>query len=703
VASQGARRRRRSNRTGDAAGRRRRPGRRRGRSGGGGGIQIIALINFAGALLAFFLAARAITLDRRALRTHRGSWIVLVITTALLAAVLGVGLFLDLRSDRTVLLWASTLLETALVVSLNLGCFFLYVREHERVAQLYDTAETHSVRSRRLEAILALSDTLRTVRDVQGVVDIAAGAVKETLAFRECALYLYDEEADVLNTRAALGGDDAYNEVILERPIPGSIGRGVLREEFRHGSVYFIDHTRYAWTEDELLYFPPGDFEERVPGGFHRDDALFVPLRDTDGQMLGLFDLYDPEDGCVPSDEALQVLEIFANVTASSLENARYAAELEVRAVTDGLTGLYNHRHFQETLAHEVDRAARYGLVFALLMMDLDLFKNVNDRLGHPRGDEVLKSVADVVRGNARTSDFAARYGGEEFVMILPGTSAKQAAALAERIAQGVRDIALDVPDPPRISISIGMADYPACGRDRESLISAADAALLFAKRAGRDMIADFSEMSLVEFDQSALEGLAFRLEKADIETIETLAAAIDMRDAFGKERARDVAASADWVATELGLDDTERSMLHMAALVYDIGKVGIPVDVLNRRGDLSEQERVAIRRHPEVGKRLLESVTRLNALAPVVLHHHERWDGTGYPDGLEGEEIPFAARVIALCDAWQAMVSERPYRPALSPDAAVAELRAGAGQQFDPGLVEVFIAGMQKTAGAAG
>ncbi len=672
-----------------------------GPSRGGWGIQVIALLNFAGALVAFFLAARAITLDRRALRTHRASWAVLVTTTALLAAVLGVGLFLDQRSAQTELLWVSTLLESALVVSLTLGCFFLYVREHKRVAELYDAAETHSRRSRRLEAILAVSDRLRTVRDVQEVVDIAAGAVKDTLAFEECALYLYDADEDVFHTRAALGGNDDYNEVIRARPIPARVARGVLREEFRHGNVYFIDHTRYAWTEEELHYFPPDDLAVRVPGGFHPDDALFVPLRDADGQFLGLFDLYDPEDGCVPSDETMQVLEIFANVTASALENASYGAELEVRAVTDGLTGLFNHRHFQETLAGEVDRAERYGLVFSLLMMDLDLFKNVNDRLGHPRGDEVLRAVADVVRANARSSDFAARYGGEEFVMILPGTNSRQAAAFAERIAQGVRDIELGVPNPPQLSISIGMADYPACGRDRESLIAAADSALLFAKRAGRDMIADFSQMSLVEMDPLALEGLAFRLEKADVETLETLAAAIDMRDAFGKERAREVAASAAWMATELGLDDTERSTLHIAALVYDIGKVGIPVEVLNRRGQLSEDELASIRAHPEVGKRLLESAGRLSSLAPVVLHHHERWDGTGYPDGLAGEAIPYAARVIALCDAWQAMVSERPYRAALSRDEAVAELRAGAGRQFDPELVEVFIAGVQKTAAA--
>jgi diguanylate cyclase (GGDEF)-like protein len=666
-------------------------------------ISIIEYLNFAGALLAFFIAARVISFDRRALRSRSGSWALLVCSTALLAAVLGVQLFLDQDAPHTALRWAATLLGSALVISLILGYFLLYVREHRRVADLYDTAETHSRRSRRLEAILRLSGELRTARGVQAAVDLAAGAVKDTLAYKECALYLLDEGDDVYRTRAALGGDPEYNQVLFERLIPGEILRGVLREEFRHGNVYFIDHTRYSWTEEELFFFPPGDLPDLGPGHFHADDALFAPLRDHEEHLIGLFDLYDPEDALRPSPDALQALEIFANVTASAIENAGYEAELELRAVTDGLTGLFNHRHFQETLQGEVERAVRYGLVFSLLMMDLDLFKTVNDRLGHPRGDEALRAVAEVMRANARASDFVARYGGEEFVMILPGTPAGQASVLAERIAQGVRDIRLAVPHPPPLSVSIGVADFPACGRDRESLISAADAALLFAKRSGRDMVADFSRISLVELDQTDLEGLAFRLEKADIETLETLAAAIDMRDAFAGGRAVGVVHAAGLVADELHLDETQRDVLRVAALVYDIGKVGIPVEVLNRRGALTAVEQATIRRHPEIGMRLLESTMHLHALAPVILHHHERWDGQGYPDGLQGETIPFAARVIAVCDAWQAMVSDRPYRQALSPEQAIAELRAGAGSQFDPQLVEAFIGGLQKASEAGG
>ena len=644
-----------------------------------------------------------VTLDRRALNAHRGSWALLVCVTVLLAALLGVQLVGDRDAAPTALLWAQTLLESALVIALIAGCFFLYVREHGRIADLVDTAETHSRRSKRLEAILALGDELRTARTIDAVAELAASAVERTLAFKEAAVYLYDDEQGVFRTAASLGSHPEYDAVVRDRRIPPAILRGVLKEEFRQGNCYFIDHSRYTWTEEELFFFPPASIPDGGPGAFHSDDALFAPLYDHDDELIGMFDLYEPSDGKVPSEQTLQLLEIFATVTASALENARYVSGLEVRAISDGLTGLFNHRHFQETLAREVDRAVRYDLEFSLFMMDLDLFKNVNDRLGHPRGDEALRAVADVLRANARTTDFVARYGGEEFVMILPGTPVKRAASVAERIAQGVRDIVIDVPEPPRLSISIGMADFPACGSDRESIIAAADAALLFAKRSGRDMVADFSSVSLVELDQSALDGLAFRLEKADIETLEALAAAIDTRDVFSGAHTHGVAETALQVADSLGLDDQQRNLLRMASLVYDIGKVGIPVEVLNRRGELTAEEKVAIRNHPEVGKRLLESTIRLSALLPVVLHHHERWDGGGYPHGLKGTAIPLAARVIAICDSWQAMMSERPYRGALSSDEAVAELRAGAGAQFDPQIVDAFVASLERAKGAAG
>jgi diguanylate cyclase (GGDEF)-like protein len=642
--------------------------------------------------VAFYLAVRVAALDRRADAPHRRSSLTLAGAALLFAAYFTVDLFSSGDEQPTGPRVLELVLAAALVVTLAVGFYVLYWQEYMRVRALGELSERQRMRSSRLEAIVGLGNRLRSTLDAQEVAHLAADTVRDTLSFRETALYLREAGDDVYKAAAVYGQDPEYDKVVRDRRIPGAIIRGVLRDEFRHDDCYFIDHTRYTWTEEELFHFPPGPLPDLGPGMFHRDDALFVPLYDHAQEMIGLFDLYDPEDGRVPDEASLQLLQVFANVTASALENARAAEELRQRAVTDGLTGLYNHRHFQEALVSEAERAARYGLTFTLLMMDLDHFKAVNDRFGHPHGDQALQQVAAVMRENARTSDFVARYGGEEFVMILPGTTVKQAGALAERIAQGIREIVLDVPEPPALSISIGMADYPACGRDRESLIAAADAALLFAKRSGRDMIADFSEISLVELDQASLEGLSFRLEKADQETLEALAGAVAMRDAFADRSASCVTDAARRLAEALGLDDTEKELFATAAVVYDIGKVAIPLDVLNRRGDLSDDEREAIKRHPEVGRRLLESVMRLRAALPAVVHHHERWDGTGYPDGLRGEEIPLLARAIAICDAYQAMVVDRPYRKAMSQAEALGQLKACAGTQFDPGLVDIFV-----------
>jgi len=663
-------------------------------------IVIIGYLNLAGALLAFFFAARIVVLDGRALRTHLASWLFLMCATALLAAHLTTDLYMDQGGASGGMLWLDRAIESALVMALMAGCFFLYGREHEAVVELVESAESHSRRSRRLEAIIRLGAELRAAHGVEDVAQMSVGAVARTLAFRETALYLLNHQEGVFRTAAVQGQHDDYDALVRSRCIPARVVNGLLRDEYRRGSCFFVDHRRHAWTAEETECFPSLPLLEGGQGSFHADDALFTPLYDHDGGLFGLYDAYEPEDGRTPGEETLQLLGVFATVTASAIENARHEADLEQRAVTDGLTGLYNHRHFQETLAAEVERASRYGRTFTLLMMDLDLFKAVNDRLGHPSGDEALRAVARVLRANARATDFVARYGGEEFVMILSNTDAARAGVLAERIAAGVRGIELDAAETPRLTLSVGLAEYPSCGRDRESLIAAADAALLFAKRSGRDMIADFSTISLQDLDRATLDGLAVRFKKADVETLETLVRAIDQRDGSVGERAHGVAIAAERLARALSLDQEQVELLRMAALVCDIGNVVIPVEILTHPGKLSDDELRTIRRHPEVGKQLLESATRLDALLPVVLHHHERWDGLGYPGGLAGEEIPYAARAIAICNAWQAMISDRPYRPALTREGALREVAAGAGTQFDPTMAAAFIASMRTPSG---
>lgn len=286
--------------------------------------------------------------------------------------------------------------------------------------------------------------------------------------------------------------------------------------------------------------------------------------------------------------------------------------------------------------------------------------------------------------------------------MILPETPAKQAESVADRVRERVKEISLGVPDPPELSISIGVADFPYCGRERDSLIAAADSALMFAKRSGRDKVAHFSNVTPLAWDGSALEGLSYRLEGADLVTLEALAAAVDARDEFDRRHSEGVVETVECVVGALGLNTGEADMVKAAARIYDVGKLVIPVEVLNRTTALDDVEREAIRSHPEVGRSLIESTMKLAHLLPVVGSHHECWDGSGYPLGLKGEEIALPARVIAICDAYQAMISDRPYRSAMSQDDAVAELRRGAGTQFDPSLVERFVTAILEGGAAA-
>ena len=656
-------------------------------------------INFAGAMVAFFIVARIVSVDPLVRESHRWSWRALTAAAVLLAVLLLLELAPKIGYEIPSI--ALTVVETLLVATLIAGFYFLYIRERAGLARLRDTATTQSDRSHRLQAILELGTGLRASHSMEEVAQKAGDAVHDTLNYRENAIYLLDpDDDDAFLPVAVIGGDESYDEEIRGKRIPMRVVKGLLKEEFRTGNVYFVDHRFYHWTAEEQEYFPSADFDCPGPGYFHPEDGLFVPLLDHDDRVIGLFDLYNPVDGRVPAPETFQVLEIFANVTAAAIENARYSASLQRLAITDGLTGLYNHRHFQETLATEVERGLRYGSTFTLLMMDLDFFKNVNDRLGHQRGDEVLRRVAEVIMAAARSSDFVARYGGEEFIMILPETPARQAETVAQRVRQGVKEIVLDVPNPPEVSISIGMADFPFCGKERESLIAAADAALMFAKRSGRDMVTHFSAVTPLEFDGSALESLAYRLEDADLVTLEALASAVDARDQFDRGHSARVVETVEKIVGPLGLDESDCDIVRAAARIYDVGKLVIPIEVLNRTGGLGPIEREAIRRHPDVGRSLLECTMKLAHLLPVVGHHHERWDGEGYPKGLKGEEIPLAARVIAICDAYQAMVSDRPYRKALGQEEAVAELRANAGTQFDPDLIERFIAAVAETDG---
>jgi diguanylate cyclase (GGDEF)-like protein len=362
-------------------------------------------------------------------------------------------------------------------------------------------------------------------------------------------------------------------------------------------------------------------------------------------------------------------------------------------ADTDLLTGLRNHAHFQHHLRWEADRAEVQHQPLSMIMLDLDHFKTVNDRYGHQKGDEVLRRVGRLLRNEVHEGGYTARYGGEEFIVILPESAASVAMETADRLRVLMKDVARDVELPDSIvAASFGVADMPDCASDADSLISAADAALLFAKRRGRNRVAYFRDLSGTELEAGDIERLNSRLEGASLQTIRALAEAVDASDNYSASDSESLDTVVDAMAKELGMEEVRADALALATRLHDIGKIGISGDILAKKGKLSPEELDAVHHHPEIGQHILEEARQLQELISAILYHHEHWDGTGYPEQLEGKQIPLMARIVGIMDAYRAMRSDRPYRKALSVDDALAELEKGSGTQFDPRLVKMFV-----------
>jgi diguanylate cyclase (GGDEF)-like protein len=327
-------------------------------------------------------------------------------------------------------------------------------------------------------------------------------------------------------------------------------------------------------------------------------------------------------------------------------------------------------------------------------MIDLDYFKRVNDKFGHQKGDAVLRRIGKLFREALRDVDYVARYGGEEFVIIMPELVAEDAMVAAERLRGQVKEqIAADVDLPQKyIGASFGIADFPQCASDGDSLISAADSALLFAKRKGRNRVAYFRDLSGTELNEEDIDRLNSRLEGVGLRTIAALAEAVDSSEQYTSEQRDRLAGVAEKMAKQLNMDTEKVEALNLATRLHDIGKVGVPGSILKKKDKLSPEELAQVQQHPEIGQKILREAEKVQDLISAILYHHERWDGKGYPEQLKGDEIPVMARIVGILDAYRAMISDRPYREALTLEKAAAELRKGAGSQFDPQLVELFI-----------
>jgi diguanylate cyclase (GGDEF)-like protein len=489
-----------------------------------------------------------------------------------------------------------------------------------RNARQYDELETTSAR---LESQLAMQHELMSLSTLLlSSLDQREVFVRITEMLKDIVDY------DAMDIRLL---DDQTHELVC---IYSRDKNAELNEQFRisldQGLAGWVVRHDQAQLVNDMAHDPrgvhiPGTGEE-VPQA-----SIVVPLR-VQGKVTGVLSL-DRLGGRTFAEGDLEPVTLFANLAAIAIQNARTYEEMQRQAISDGLTGIHNYRHFQESLQAEVSRAERYGEHFCLLMMDLDHFKAVNDTIGHQKGDDVLRAVAGVLRSCSRESDYLARYGGEEFTMILPRTSLEEAVTLAERVRASVSQ--LDPGHPSlHVTVSIGVSAYPESAADADGVLGAADAALLRAKTGGRNRVCLYSD---------------------------TVASATA---SFGGE----LASLGRRFAAFIGLSEAETAGLVTALAVQETGAaVQDGVQAVLGSGGAA----------PSSGE------VRQNAVAALV-YGNERWDGTGYPEGRRGAEIPRVARAFAVCRSWD---------PGARNGDGVAVLRARAAHELDPRMVQRFAA----------
>lgn len=383
--------------------------------------------------------------------------------------------------------------------------------------------------------------------------------------------------------------------------------------------------------------------------------------------------------------DAGTVLTNFAQLAGLAVTTAENQRRLSEQALTDHLTGLVNHRAFFERLTEEIDRGRRHDRPLSVVVLDLDHFKTVNDTYGHPVGDGVLSEVARRLAGVSRPGDVLGRLGGEEFAWLLPECDAADALAAAERARAAIDSTAFPLVGP--LTISAGIAEMDEA-RNGAELMRQADQALYWAKAEGRNICIPYSpEMAGADFAERE-QARASRLQA--MASIRLLALAVDAKDPHTQRHSERVAALARMLAVALGWAPERTGALHEAALVHDVGKIGVPDAILFKPGPLDAHEHGQVQRHAALGATMVSEVLSSEQVA-WVRHHHERWDGAGYPDGLAAETIPDGATLIALADAWDTMTSDRPYRTRRSPEEALEEIRREGARQFSPTAVDAL------------
>lgn len=479
-----------------------------------------------------------------------------------------------------------------------------------------------------------------------------------------------------------------------------------LQESIAHGEIVEVHPGRPLALWNRITAYLPEAHEFR--------SFLVVPIK-TEERMFGAFYLRDRQPERCFDDEEKAFCWAAALMTASFIRGRDLVEQLRQQSRIDGLTGLLNFQAFTEEL-HRILGAenARVLAPYTLAVLDMDNLKEINDRYGHIAGNRAISELGDRLRESVPNALAMCRYGGDEFVALVQGPrdeAVEQLNCMLNRL------LTLEWDEPFEIRASIGVAEFPANGETAEHLVEAADQAMYLAKGKGGhrirmagpgasdqeiyDAVVSVQTRRIVP---SALEAFKERLSalqrhaimglKSPVvrQSIAALAQAVESIDPHSREHSSQVAALCRGLCEELGLREDDALKIEIAGYLHDVGKIKLPPEVLTKTGALSPSERAMIERAPEEAARLLESLPGLRQVANLVRTYHERWDGTGYPRGLQGDAVPFGAQIVGICDVYNALVSPRAQRPAITPERARTIIKNETGRLWNPVIGRAFL-----------
>ncbi|MDQ5934691.1 MAG: Diguanylate cyclase [Cyanobacteriota bacterium erpe_2018_sw_21hr_WHONDRS-SW48-000092_B_bin.40] len=573
----------------------------------------------------------------------------------------------------------------------------------------------------------------RSLKEADQIMDTLVRSVREYFQLDLCVVSLYDGPTDDATKCKFAGLDEEFPQP--EPPDPEDYGHP--DDEVVKPLAHMIADRIFAGALEQLrdgqtVFVTPEEIKTRLEpdilsSEWDNRSAICVPLGQGNNFKAALMLVAKDRTRSFPDKDMRMVIDL-ADRVGVVISHAELFATVERQAITDPMTGLFNRRYFEEQLTKEIDRFQRFGHPFSFIIVDLDYLKRINDSKGHHVGDAAIIHIGNVIKRSVREIDTVGRFGGEEFVVLLPETDLKWAKMVAERACAAMRE--KPVEGWGIVTASVGVATFPHDAQDKERLFELADQALFLAKHRGRNQVCTVTEDLMpslaaggeeelkkamkvdnrmgpaVEKPAATAAPVANLVPEFDVELIREkgllgmlaqLIRTVEERSSYGPDRSSRAYGYANRIAQALHLTKDHTEVVSLAAVLCNLGKIAVPEETLKRPEPLSDEDLVYINQVPHTGAKFLEPAKVLAKISPIVEAYQEHWDGSGYPNGIKGDVIPIESRIVSLVDAYTAMTSDRPYREAHSHEAALKLIQEGAGKEWDPRLVKVFVSLLQK------